>query len=226
MTTQLAWTVESRERVGAAMPGRRVGGERAWRSHTFADGVRSLTLTGPLDVGAAGRLWARLSELLERGCRRLIVDARAIAPTGDEPVLLAGVFADQPPSCDAVVVVSGGSALADLLPASVGVTRSLNDAHARLAHGIARRDVRHRMGPAGRIPERERHTLAIRQSLRWAARSAREGDYERALEWLAMVERIDGALPEPWSTRREAWLAAWKAQASARHTPPRPGPDA
>jgi hypothetical protein len=51
------------------------GSTAGWRSHTFGDGVRSLTLLGPLDVALAGRLWTRISELLERGCRKLIVDA-------------------------------------------------------------------------------------------------------------------------------------------------------
>lgn len=84
-----------------------------------------------------------------------------------------------------------------------------------------------RLGPAGRMPAGERHVLAIRQSLRWAQRCAREGDYERALGWLAMVERIDGALPDPWPQMRTAWQAAWTAQSRrrpARGPGPRPRP--
>ena len=37
-----------------------------------------------------------------------------------------------------------------------------------------------RPAPAARIPAAERHALAVRQSLRWAERAARERDYERA----------------------------------------------
>jgi hypothetical protein len=171
-----------------------------------------LTLVGPLNVGLAGRLWTRISELVERGCRRLIVDASAIEPTGEEPALLAAVFAGRSASYQAVVVVPSGSALVDLLPASVGVTRSLTDARRQLTTGIVRHEARKRPAPAARIPAPERHALAVRQSLRWAERAAREGDYEHALSWLAVVERVDGALSEQWRCRREVWLAAWEAQ--------------
>jgi hypothetical protein len=214
--TRLTWASEARRRGPAVARGRRVAGERAWRSHTFADGVRSLTLTGPFDVGMAGRLWARIAELLERGCRHLIVDARAIEHAGDGPTLLAGVFADQPASCQAVVVAPPGSVLRDLLPATVGVTRTLTDARALLSSGRVRRDARAATGPASRIPTSERDALAIRQSLRWATRSAREGDYERALEWLTLVERTEGRLSPPWRHRRDAWVDAWREQTRRR----------
>lgn len=217
MTRRLAWAVESHGSGGAAAAGRRPVADPSWRSHTYADGVRALTITGRLDVGAAGRLWARISQLLERGCRRLIVDARAIDAGGEEAALLAGAFAGQPASCEAVVVAPPGSMLGDMLPPSVGVTRSLTDARAQLRRGVVRRDARSVKGPAGRISEGDRATLAIRQSLRWASRSAREGDYERALEWLSMVERMEGRLPATWRNRREAWLAAWKTQAITRN---------
>lgn len=214
--TRLAWAAEERRRFPAVVTSRRGVGERAWRSHTFADGVRSLTLTGRFDVGMAGRLWARIAELLERGCRRLIVDARAIEQAGDEPTLLAGVFADQPASCQAVVVAPAGSVLRDLLPATVGVTRTLTDARTQLSSGTVSRDGRAATGPAGRIPRNERDALAIRQSLRWATRSAREGDYERALEWLSLVERTEGQLSPPWRDRRDVWVEAWREQSRRR----------
>jgi hypothetical protein len=219
MTTRLTWAAVSRELGGAARLGRPVGGPVGWRSHTFGDEVRSLTLTGPLDVATAGRLWMRISELVERGCRRLIVDASAIEPVGDEPTLLAGVFVGPPASYRAVVVAPRGSALVDLLPAWVGITSSLSEARRQLTSGIVRRDARKQSGPGGAMPPGERHALAVRQSLRWAERSAREGDYERALGWLAMVERVEGALREPWPQRRRAWLAAWQAQTTGAQRP-------
>lgn len=71
-------------------------------------------------------------------------------------------------------------------------------------------------GPGGRIAAGERHALAVRQSLRWAERAAREGDFERALGWLRMVEQVDGALSGEWLARREAWVAAWTVQLERR----------
>jgi len=216
MTTQLGWIPASRQsqrRERAVTPRTDSVDERAsWRSHTFADGVRSLTLVGPLDVGLAGRLWTRISELIQHGSRRLIVDASAIKATGDEPALLAAVFAGRSASYQAVVVAPPGSALVDQLPASVGVTLSLSDARRHLTTGIVRHEARKRPAPAARIPAAERHALAVLQSLRWAERAAREGDYEHALSWLAVVERVDGTLPAEWRCSREVWVAAWEAQ--------------
>ncbi len=219
MTMRLAWASAAQRHSGRPRQGRlsRPTGDHehpGWRSHTFGDGVRSLTLVGPLDVGLAGRLWARVSELMERGARRLIVDARGIALTSDEPALLAAVFAGRPASCQTVVVAPAGSSLLDMLPASVGTTRSLTEAHRQLMTGIVRHEAGRRPGPGARIPAEERHALAIRQSLRWAERAAREGDYERALSWLSTVERVDGRLPDGWRRQREVWLAAWAAQSA------------
>jgi hypothetical protein len=210
-TMRLAWSPERSEQP----PRSRFGsGAADWRSHTFADGVRSLTLVGPLDVALAGRLWTRISELIERGGRRLIVDASTIEPVGEQPALLAAVFAGRPASYQAIVVAPTASALVDLLPRSVGVTRSLSDAHRQLATGImCHHDPSRVAAPAGSIPPAERRVLAIRQSLRWAERAAREGDFESALSWLTTVERADGALREEWRARREVWIAAWSAEA-------------
>jgi hypothetical protein len=189
--------------------------ERAgWRSHTFADGVRSLTLVAPLDVALAGRLWSRIAELIARGTRRLIVDASAIDPTGDEPALLAAVLAGQPASCHTIVVAPAGSAPTERLPASVGVALTLTDAHHQLASGLVRQARRPPAAPGSRMPADERHALATRQSWRWAQRAAREGDYERALGWLQLIERIDGRLPPAWSEARATWTAAWTEAAA------------
>jgi hypothetical protein len=217
--TRLASTSPAGELAQLAMAGRTAD----WRSHTFQDGVRSLTLVGPLDAALAGRLWTRISELLERGCRRLIVDASAIDPAGEQPALLAAIFTGRPASFYAVVVAPRGSVLVDLLPASVGVAPSLSDAHRQLRVGSVRRPARSRPAPAGRIPAVERHALSIRQSLRWAERAAREGDYDRALSWLEMVERIEGRLDDQWRHARDVWVAAWTTQTVHGARRPRPG---
>lgn len=210
--TQVAWSTTSR----AGKPRSPMAGavaDRGWRSHTFADGVRALTLTAPLDVPMAGRLWARVTELQERGCRRLIVDVSGVELDGDSPALLASVLANRPASLASIVVAPPASGLERLLPAAVAVTPSLSDARRQLTTGLARREPARGPGPAGRIPAAERHALAVRQSLRWAERGAREGDYERALAWLTMIERTEGGLPASWQERRRAWLAAWTARA-------------
>ncbi|MFL5816826.1 MAG: hypothetical protein ACJ76L_04415 [Conexibacter sp.] len=213
-----ASTSPARERAQLAA----AGSSSEWRSHTFQDGVRSLTLVGPLDAALAGRLWTRISELLERGCRRLIVDAGAIDLAGEQPALLAAIFAGRPASFHAVVVAPRGSALVDLLPASVGVALTLSDAYRQLRSGAVRRPARPRPAPAGRIPAVERHALSIRQSLRWAERAAHEGDYDRALAWLDTVERVEGCLGDEWRHARDMWIAAWAAQTHGSCRP-RPG---
>ena len=205
MQTLRISTAHGRARLAQA------GEQRGWRSHTFADGIRSLTLVGPLDAALAGRLWTRVSELFDRGCRRLVVDASAIEPTGEQCALLAAVFAGRPPSYHAVVVAPRGSELVDLLPSAVGIALSLSDAHAQLRGGAVRRPTPP-AAPAARLPAAERHALSIRQSLRWAERAAREGDYEHALSWLSMVERTEGRLDPHWRAARKLWTAAWSAQ--------------
>jgi len=165
-----------RDRSALAAAG---SGREGWRSHTFADGVRCLTLLGPLDVRAADRISTRISELVARGARELIVDARAIEPAGDQPALLAAVFTRRPASYQAVVLTRPGSALVDLLPPSVAVTASLTAAHRRLAGGdpLDDRDAASAL-PADQIPAGERRALAARQSQRWADRAAGEGSQE------------------------------------------------
>jgi len=191
-----------------------IGERPEWRSHTFADGVRSLTLNAPLDVAVASRLWTRVTELVERGCRRLVVDASAIEPTREQCALLAAVFVGRPAVYQAAVVAPPGSELDGLLPPMVGVALSLSDAHAQLRGGVLRRSAPP-AAPAAPLPAAERRALSVRQSLRWAERAAREGDYERALTWLSVVERADGSLDERWRALHERWTAAWAEQADA-----------
>jgi hypothetical protein len=117
-------------------------------------------------------------------------------------------------------VAPPASELIDLLPTSVGLALSLSDAHAQLRAGLVRRPPAP-AAPAARIPDGERHALEIRQSLRWAERAAREGDYERALAWLSTVERTEGRLDEHWSAARRLWRAAWATQAAQASDLPR-----
>lgn len=189
-----------------------------WWSHTFSDGVRSITLTAALDGEAADRLRGRLRELCEGGCDRLIVDVTAaVEPGTGAPALLAAVFEDYPWDCEVVVVMARGSQLDGLLPARVAVAWSLSDARRLLAFVPRQSNPPERRAPAGAIGAEDRHALAVRQALRWAAQTAGTGDYENALRGLATIERVEGALPADWQQRRQAWLAAAnRAQATRR----------
>ena len=178
----------------------------------FDDGVCSITLTTPLDREAADRLHGRLREVSERDCERLIVDVSAARePSQEAPALLAGVFQAQPAGCEVVVVLARGSALDGLLPARIAVAWSLADARRLLVceHGQRGRPV-----PAGTISPGDRHALAVRQALRWAAQAAGAGDYDRALRGLATIERVEGELPEGWQSRRQAWITASRERAT------------
>lgn len=209
MTSRSTWVLTAPARRGAAA----AAGHPGWRSHTFADGVRSLTLTRPLVKATTRQLWDRLSELIGRGCRSLIVDASAIEPSDEQLALLASAFRGRPATCEAVVVARRDSPFADRLPGWVGVAWTFSDARRQLATRRMRRDARVRPEPGGGIPAGERNVLAVRQALRWAERSAREGDYEHALASLATVQRTAGSLSPQWQQRRRAWLAARRAQA-------------
>jgi hypothetical protein len=189
----------------------------AWRSHTFGDGTCSITLVSPLDAPTAERLGNRLHELMLRGCDRLIVDvSRAVPPDEEASARLAAVFQALAPSCEVVAVVPRDSTLDGLLPARVAVTWSLSNARMLLATHPAGRAPRERSEPGGGLSADDRHVLAVRQVLRWAAQTAGAGDYDNALRALSTIERIDGRLPDDWPERREAWIVA-----SREHTPDR-----
>lgn len=183
-------------------------GEARWRSHTFSDGVYAITLTGRLDAGVADGLRARLSELRARGTSRLILDVTAAGAAGTaERVLVAKIFAGHAAACEVVVVTPVRSALGGALPAGVSLAQTVSEARRHFGFH-ARQRTRQRPAPAGRISMGERHVLELRQSLRWAERIAGEGDFERALEALAAVERGGDPLSARWQERRAAWLAA------------------
>ena len=122
--------------------------------------------------------------------------------------------------CEVVVVVPHGSVLDGLLPASVAVAWSLSDARRLLAVD----PVLEQPAPADGIAAGDRHALAVRQALRWAAQTAGRGDYESALRGLATIERVEGSLPGDWQQCRRAWLAASHRQAvgARRHGALRP----
>ncbi len=55
--------------------------------------------------------------------------------------------------------------------------------------------------------ERE-HEAALRLSLDFAEIDAREGDYDEALRWLEVAERLNVTLPADYVQRRDDWRAA------------------
>ncbi len=56
--------------------------------------------------------------------------------------------------------------------------------------------------PAARL---ERHEHAVAQTLRWARDAADGEDFSEALQWLSVVEVIDGALAPGWQRTQESW---------------------
>jgi hypothetical protein len=51
----------------------------------------------------------------------------------------------------------------------------------------------------------ERHEHAVAQTLRWARDAAAGQDFGEALEWLAVIEAIDGTLAPGWERTQERW---------------------
>jgi hypothetical protein len=58
----------------------------------------------------------------------------------------------------------------------------------------------------------ERHARAVANTLGFAREAAAQGDFAGALEWLGVVEIVDGALPAGWELTRAVWR---RGQASA-----------
>ena len=186
--TRSASSPPERELAQLAAIGRTAG----WRSHTFQTAC-VLDAGRSVRRGAGGAPVERIAELLERGARRLIVDASAIHPAGES--LVAGGRLRRPPASFRLSSSHrAGSSVTDLLPASVGVALSLSDAIANCALGRLRRPARSRPYPPG--ASRPRSGTRSRSASRCAGpqRAAREGDYDRALAWLHMVERAEGRL--------------------------------
>ena len=52
----------------------------------------------------------------------------------------------------------------------------------------------------------DRHPEAVRRTLTWADESANRGDHADALAWLAVIQAVDGTLPDDYETKRAKWL--------------------
>jgi hypothetical protein len=63
------------------------------------------------------------------------------------------------------------------------------------------------MNPGNDEP-RDRHRRAVEATLGRARDSADRGDLRDALEWLRVIEAVDGALPPGWEDQRTAWRRA------------------
>jgi len=70
--------------------------------------------------------------------------------------------------------------------------------------------------PAAR---QERHEHAVAQTLRWASDAAAGEDFSEALQWLLVVEVIDGTLAPGWQRTQECWRRLSAERGSRR----RPG---
>ena len=51
----------------------------------------------------------------------------------------------------------------------------------------------------------ERHQRAVAQTLRWAHEAAAGEAYGDALEWLRVIEVVDGALTPGWERTQTSW---------------------
>jgi hypothetical protein len=58
------------------------------------------------------------------------------------------------------------------------------------------------MTPRGR---RERHERAVANTLCWAQEAAADEAFGDALEWLHVVELVDGALTPDWERTQASW---------------------
>jgi hypothetical protein len=207
MKTQSVGATSDNGRRGDS-PQRLRGENLGWHSHTFGDGTRSIAPDAALDARTITRLRARLRQLRQRGCDRLIVDLSATVDSSDEAsALLAEILEAEASSCEVVAVVPRDCLLDVNLPACVAVAWSLSDARMLLAsHPV--RALRERSGPGSTMSADDRHALAVRQVLRWAQQAAGAGDFENALRALTTIESVDGELPRLWQDRRNAWSAA------------------
>jgi hypothetical protein len=51
-----------------------------------------------------------------------------------------------------------------------------------------------------------RHERAVAQTLGFAHEAALRGDFADAIEWLKVIEVVDGVLPAGWQATRDLWL--------------------
>ena len=65
----------------------------------------------------------------------------------------------------------------------------------------------------------ERHQNAVANTLGLAREAAARGDFADALEWLAVVDVVDGALPAGWELKRAVWLRGQASAVGGREPP-------
>jgi len=148
-----------------------------WRSHTFADGVHAITVQDRLEPAQGLGERRRVRELIERGCRQLILDAgAAVTPDRRERALLAEILARQPRGCEIVLVVPRRFAVREPFAEEVAVARSFAEARELLRGGRGAHAVNGRPMPAAGLSAQERSALAARQRSRWAEQAAARGD--------------------------------------------------
>jgi hypothetical protein len=111
----------------------RKGMARRWRSHTFADGVHAITLTGRLDAELADGVRARVRELVIRGHRRLVLDASRVDATAGEARRVAEILLQPRGRCRIAVLLPDEIVRATWLPAGVARVATLADARRVLA---------------------------------------------------------------------------------------------
>jgi hypothetical protein len=59
----------------------------------------------------------------------------------------------------------------------------------------------------------------VAQTLGVAQEAAARGDFEDALQWLRVVEVVDGVLPVEWQRTRAVWRRGERSAACAREAP-------
>jgi hypothetical protein len=73
--------------------------------------------------------------------------------------------------------------------------------------------------PTGLPRGRERHRIAVQNSLACAQAAADQGLFDDAMSWLEAVRTVDGELRPDWEERRSRWRAARDEQARDRARP-------
>jgi hypothetical protein len=68
------------------------------------------------------------------------------------------------------------------------------------------------------VSDAGRHDRAVVQSFGFAQEAAANGDFFNAIEWLRVVEVVDGGLPAEWERTREYWVDRQRS-AEPRHGP-------
>ena len=63
----------------------------------------------------------------------------------------------------------------------------------------------------------DRHAGAVARTLQWADAAAERGKIGEALDWIRLVEIMDGGLPPDWKPAKQGWydLAAVRLTADA-----------